>query len=281
MATFTNVATLSYNGSVTNSNVVTGTITEVLAVTKTAVTDNYIAGDDVAYVISILNNGNTNLSALTVTDDLGVFLIDDTAYTPLEYKENSIKYYVNGVLQAAPTVTSGTNLVISGINVPANGNAVIVYEATVNEFAPIITGSTITNTVSVTGSGLTPVEGSETITVREYVSLSITKAVSPTVVTDNSQITYTFVIQNFGNIPVELGSDIVLSDTFDPILTNISATLNGTPFSDTNYTYSEVTGQFATDPGTISVPAATFVRDDTGAVTQDPGVAVFTITGTV
>lgn len=37
MASFTNFATLSYNGGTTNSNTVTGELLEALTVTKTAV----------------------------------------------------------------------------------------------------------------------------------------------------------------------------------------------------------------------------------------------------
>ena len=42
MASFTNFATLSYNGGTTNSNTVTGELLEALTVTKTAVVKNYV-----------------------------------------------------------------------------------------------------------------------------------------------------------------------------------------------------------------------------------------------
>ena len=61
MATFTNQATLSYNGYTTNSNVVTGEILEVLSATKTAVPEEYRAGDALTYVVSIVNSGTTPL----------------------------------------------------------------------------------------------------------------------------------------------------------------------------------------------------------------------------
>ena len=53
MATFTNQATLTYNGTTTASNIVTGEILEVLSAQKNAVVDAYTAGDDITYVISI------------------------------------------------------------------------------------------------------------------------------------------------------------------------------------------------------------------------------------
>ena len=57
MATFYNQAILSYNNSVTNSNIVTGELLEVLTAAKTAVQGSYRVGDDVTYVISIVNSG--------------------------------------------------------------------------------------------------------------------------------------------------------------------------------------------------------------------------------
>ena len=280
MATFTNIATLSYNGNVTNSNVVTGTINEVLTASKTAVTDSYTDGDKITYVISLINGGNSPLTNVTVEDDLGVYLVDDTALVPLDYTEGSLRYFINGVLQSVPpTVTLGTSLVISGVTVPANGNTTLVYEAIANSYAPLESGSQITNTVTVTGDSITSVEASETITVRDAADLSITKALSPTTVTDNSQLTYTFVIQNLGNTAVEAGSDIILSDTFDPVLSNLSVTLNGTPFD--AYSYDETTGLFTTNEGSLTVPAATYTRRENGVIVTDPGVSTLVITGTI
>ena len=44
MASFTNMATLSYNGSQINSNVVTGELRDALTITKTAVSGGYRPG---------------------------------------------------------------------------------------------------------------------------------------------------------------------------------------------------------------------------------------------
>ena len=46
MAQFTNQAQLSYNDSVTNSNVAVGELLEVLSATKTAVISEYGRNDD-------------------------------------------------------------------------------------------------------------------------------------------------------------------------------------------------------------------------------------------
>ena len=49
MASFTNIASLIYNGNTINSNIVTGDIRQTLTATKTAVRANYAAGNVVTY----------------------------------------------------------------------------------------------------------------------------------------------------------------------------------------------------------------------------------------
>ena len=73
MAQFTNQATLSYNGSVVNSNVAVGEILEALSAQKTAVRETYVAGDTITYVISLRNAGAAAWTGLTVSDDLGAY----------------------------------------------------------------------------------------------------------------------------------------------------------------------------------------------------------------
>lgn len=284
MPTFTNQATLYYNNNVTTSNIVTGELLEVLSATKTAVSDNYGANDTVTYVISIVNSGATPYNNLTVTDNLGEYLFNETELVPLTYEEGSILYYVNGVLQASPTVTSTVPLVISGVNVPAGGNALLVYSATVNEFAPLGTSAEIVNAVTVTGSGIAaPIVATETINVANEPSLTITKSLSPTSIVGNGPLTYTFTISNTGNAAAEATDNVIVTDIFDPALEIQSVTLNGEALVlGTDYTYDEATGSFATVAGRITVPAATYTQDEaTGIVVVEPGVTVLTVTGTV
>ncbi len=144
MATFYNQATLSYNGNVTNSNIVQGEFREVLSATKTAIMNDYTAKDDLTYVISIVNAGSTGVTGLTVTDNLGAYEWNGGELVPLTYVEGSLQYYLNGELQPVPTVTAGNELVVTELSVPANGNAMIIYEAVANQFAPLGQGAGIT-----------------------------------------------------------------------------------------------------------------------------------------
>lgn len=75
----------------------------------------------------------------------------------------------------------------------------------------------------------------------------------------------------------------MITDTFDPVLSNISVTFNDTAWRETtNYTYDETTGLFATLAGEITVPAASYTQDPvTGAWLVNPGVSTLVITGTI
>lgn len=284
MATFFNQATLTYNNTTTLSNVVTGEIVGVITAEKTAVSPNYTAGGDVTYVISIVNSGSVPYTGLTLTDDLGTYQSGELTLTPLTYKEGSVKYFVNGILQEAPTVASLSPLTFTGISIPAGGNAVIVYEADVNLFAPLGADASITNTVNVSGGGLTnPVTATETVGTLIGPLLSITKELSPVSVPENGEITYTFTIRNTGNEAIVATDNAVITDTFDPAIDITSVTYNGTPWAEgVNYSYDETTGIFTTLEGQITVPAATFTQDPvTGEWITTPGTATIVVVGTV
>ncbi len=285
MATFTNQATLSFSGGTVNSNIATGNIIETLSLTKTPVLATYEPNDNVTYVINLINSGGAALTNLTLSDNLGLY--QTTAGTnvyPLTYTAGSIKYYINGVLQTAPTVTAGPPLTITGITIPANSNAAIVYSADVNEFAPLATASAISNEVTVTGAGITtPVTADASVTAASAPTLNIIKTVDPVNVTQNSRVTYTFRIQNTGNTPVIATDNAVIRDVFNPILSDIAVTFNSAAWTaTTNYTYNTATGLFETVAGQITVPAATYTQDPaTGIVTVTPGESVLTVTGTI
>ncbi len=284
MAIFSNQATLTVGGVATNSNIAFGEILEALAVTKTAVEAGYGPGGAVTYVVSLRNTGNTDINGLTVTDNLGAYTLNGTTVYPLSLVETDVRVFVGGVPQANPNISAGPPLVIGGINIPANTDAIVVYQARVNNFANPAVGGTINNTVTVTGGGLTtPITATETISAIAAPQLSIEKSISPNQVVENDRVTYTFVIRNTGNQAVVATDGAVITDTFLPILTDLVVSFNGVAWTEgVNYTYNQATGEFATLPGQVVVPAATFTQSQTtGAYTVTPGTATLVITGTI
>ena len=134
------------------------------------------------------------------------------------------------------------------------------------------------------GDGInTPITVTETVTANGTPKLSISKAVTPTTVTENGTLTYTFVSENTGSAEAAASANIAVSDTFNPVLNPITVTLNGTTLAaGTDYTYDTATGVFATVPGKITVPAATFTQDTTtGVWTVTPGTSELVVSGTV
>ena len=254
-----------------------------LAITKNPILQTYGYNDTVTYVINITNSGTTALTGHSLTDDLGAYAFGTGTLVPLTYIDGTVNYYVNGVLQPAPAVVAGPPLVVSGLNIPAGGVALVIYQARVNEFAPLAQGASITNTATVTGAMGQTATASATIAVINEPDLAITKALEPAVISPEGQLTYTFTILNYGNTEAVATDNVVVSDTFEPILSNVSATYNGTPWTEgAQYAYNDATGEFVTSIGQITVPAATYVQDaTTGAFVTVPGQTVITVTGTV
>ena len=283
MASFTNFATLSYNGGTTNSNIVTGEILEALTAVKTAVSANYSAGDRITYALSLVNTGTAAITDYTVTDNLGGYTVGANTVYPLAYNAGTVRYYINGVLQTAPTVTAGPPLTVTGLTVPAGGSAMLLYEAAVTDYAPLGTEAVITNTATVTGGALTaPVTATATVEMEPQVLLRISKALCPAVITETGRLTYTFVIENTGSLPADAEDAITLTDLFNPRLSAITVTLNGTVLAEgTGYTYQPATGAFATVPGQITVPAAAYAQRTDGTWAVTPGTTTLTVSGTV
>lgn len=284
MASFYNQARLSFRGRVTNSNVTEGEVVSRVSITKQAVSSDYGPGDGIIYAVTLINSDSVEKNDITLTDNLGRFTPPGSSdeVIPLSYVTGSVLYYQNGVLQPAPTVTAGDELIISGIDIPAGGNVLILYEVRANEYAPLGLGASITNRARITGCDLCDELSDEaTIPTRNEADVSIAKAISPQTVSCGDELTYTFIIQNSGNTAVVATDNLIVYDTFNPALENIIVRLNGVELvKGVSYSYNEATGEFSTLGGAIPVPAATFVRDnETGVITTTPGVAILTVRG--
>jgi len=279
MAIFTNQAQITYNGRTVLSNIAQGEIIEPVAITKTALGDTYFSGDTKAYVVTLTNTSQSTLTNVTVTDTLGSFVSGEETYYPLTFT-GPILLFINGEPSGSITPSETSPDITYVIpSIPAGGNVTVVYDTLVNSFAPLATGSVITNVATASGGGIiTPISASASITARGEALLSVTKAVTPTSVTDGN-LTYTITIENSGNT---VADTVTLTDVFDPILSNISVTLNGAPLtSPGGYTYDQSSGLFTIPSGVISVPAATYVTGPTGELEVVPGVAVVTVSGMV
>ena len=284
MAIFSNQATLTYNGNSTNSNVAYGEILDILSVTKTAIEESYTPGSVITYAVSMRNTGNTALNGLTVTDNLGETDNAGTPAYPLTYEPDSATLFIDGIPQGAPAVTPGPPLIITGINVPAGGDAVLIYQARANNYAAPFDGAVIENTVTVNGNGIsTEATASASVPVATAPLLTISKTITPSQVVDNDRVTYTFIIENNGNRDVVATDIAAINDTFDPILSDLTVTFNGAAWTQgTQYNYEPTTGLFTTVPGQILVPAATYTQDPvSGIYTVTPGIATLTVTGTI
>ncbi len=282
--TITNQARVSYQfndrvGSAL-SNIATAVLNDPLSAAKNSVESEYRPGDTVTFAISFVNSGAA-LTNVTVTDDLGTYAIGTGEETPLTFVSPAL-LYINGVYSGNPVAAvSGDSVVFTVPSVPAGANAVIVYNALVNDAAPLAVGSQITNTATISADGLTvDATASNTITAEEYADIRITKAMTPTGVVDGSQITYDFTVYNYGNTEA---TGIVLTDRFDPAPTGITVFINGDVVDPADYTYAGGLLTLPAGSGTeLSLPAATLIQDPvTGEITVVPSTLDITVTGTL
>lgn len=285
MAIFTNQAQLSYDTETLNSNIAIGEIQAALTIEKNVLSGpTYGIGDTIVYQITISNAGDTDISGLRLTDSLGSYSFQAMTLYPLTYQAGSIQLFLNGVLQASPTVSATQPLIVTGLSIPANGTVQLIYRATVNQYAPLALGGQIQNVVTLTGCALTEtLTASETITAESGPSLIIAKSMVPVPVIENGTLTYTFVILNTGNTAATAADLVTVSDLFSPILHDITVSLDGAYWTTpAQYTYSEATGQFNTVPGQITVPAATYTQNTTtGVWSMTPGSVTLLVSGTL
>lgn len=280
-----NQASIAFNYGTSSgtavSNVATATLLDPLAADKRALGETYRGGDTVTYVLSVQNNGTATLSGVILVDDLGSYTVGGETVTPLTYTNQAV-LFVDGLFVREITGTLGENNVTFTIDSLApDSNANIIYNAVVNEFAPLTAGSTITNTVSVRAAGIvTPIMASETITVQEYADVRIEKDMRPDPVSDGDMLTYTFTITNYGNTDA---TEVVLTDTFNPAPSNITVSVAGDVVPPEDYTYTGGVLTLPTGEGmSLTVPAATVITDPTtGEVGVVPGTLVITVMGTL
>lgn len=281
MAIMTNQANLTYTYGTTTASVLSN-LAETewntsLSVEKRALEEAYREGSTLTYLVSLKNSGASAIENLVVTDNLGAYTpAGATApVVPLTFSGNAA-LYVNGVFSEELTpVEAEPGVQFTIPSIPAGANALLIYQATVNGFAPLAAGSEITNTVSV--GDTEPLTASASVPAAEYADVSVEKEMAPNPITDGSTLSVIFTIKNRGNVEA---TDLILTDDFPLSLSDVAVTVNGTPTTDFTFEGCSFTLPSGTQ-GTLSVPAATFTQDETGAVSVTPGVLTVTLSGTV
>ena len=268
--------------STANSNTTTTTLLDEysLLATKEALISSFRPGENITYVVRIVNNGRGDLYSVTVNDNLGGL---PSGVYPLTYLTGSARVYINGSAGVAvtPVIASGSLTFELSNPLTPGSSAIIVYMAQVNTALPVSV-NTITNTAEVTASGgsttgqIVKASPAPTATIsREaYADLSIYKAADKVSVTSGDTLTYTFTLTNTGT---EAASDVVLTDNFAPNFTinSVSVTSNGVTV---NYPASE----YDVANNTITLPNATGTPIIVPAATSaGSGITTITIVGTV
>ncbi len=287
MAIIENFATVRYtSGGVTNtavSNLAEVELEASVNLTKASLGSTYGDASLLTYVLTVQNTSGAPLTNLSLEDDLGTFLSDTLELTPLTYGGNAI-LLINGqdaTTQLSVDATQPSVLVFTIPTLAAGATANIVYDALVNNFAPLTLDSSIVNTVTLSADAeCASATASATVNVENGANVTVFKQMSPNPVICGDTLTYLIRVYNYGNAPAE---DVQITDTFDPAPTNITVTRNGVPLVATDYTY--VNGVLTLPPDGRpgdTVPAATFTRDPvTGEVTTTPGIVEYIITGTI
>lgn len=273
----TNQATVTYQSGrdekKASSNIAAATLEGPLTVSKNVLGNIYRQGAEITYLLTTMNNGTTTLDHITISDRLGT---EENQPAPLDYVGPAI-LYVNGNIDNRLGVQVDHHQVIFTIpTLSPQANALIIYRAKPNAYAPLACHSTITNAASWQADTVNEmISDHVSVQVASEADVQVIKTMYPNPITAGSAVTYTFHLSNSGNIPAQ---DIVLKDNFTPPLTDITVTFNHEILPSTGYTYED--GVLCIE-NRLFVPAATYTRENDGIITTIPGTAIITVSGTI
>ena len=282
-----NFATVSYtSGGITEtrvSNIAEISVESAVGFTKTSVGNTYRDNSILTYILTVTNSSGSDITGSTITDNLGTYTFGTTELTPLTFVSPAVLLINGQDVSAQLVVDSSTpgSLVFTVPTIPAGTTANIIYKAQTNDYAPLATDSTITNTSTFeSNSECADTTATATVSVANSANLSIIKQMCPNPVICGDTITYTIKIYNYGNTAAE---NVVLTDDFNPAPTNITVSRDGILLLGTDYSYVNGTLTVPSAGGPpISIPPATFTQDPTtGIITVTPSVVEYTITGTI
>ena len=222
------------------SNIATASLLDEFSIvgTKGVLNTSYRPGENLTYYVQVENNGTSSLYNVTVSDDLG------GAGNPLTYVEGT-GYLENDGVFTQITPTSTRPLVFTLPEPLTSGERVNIIFLTRVENAPVDEEVTsITNTATISANSGSPtgaivtVDPSPTATIvlDDFANLTITKSVSTDTITAGVPFSYTFVLENSGNLPAE---NVVLTDVLPEgfVISSITATTDGvsTVYDTTDY----------------------------------------------
>lgn len=274
-----NQANISYQYNQTNanvsSNIVETTVLDLYGITATkiALQNTYRLNENITYITRIENNGSDDLYNLILQDDLA-----QNHLTPIETSVTLIKN--NETIQLVPSHPFILN--IPGTLSPEEVIYIIYVAKVNNNLASDITTLTNTQTITARGGGVTrPLVSvtpnpQATITKVNYADLTIIKSTDKETIMSGDNLTYTFHIENSGNITAE---NVILTDYLPAgfTITSITSETNNitTTYNPNEYTFDTPT-RLLTLPNTVGTPIQ--VPPSMNSIN---GKTVVKITGTV
>ncbi len=245
-----------------------------LSAVKTSQNSNWRPGENLTFNISITNDGIEPLYGVSVQDNLGDEL--------LSYVAGSARMLRNNVLTGVtPTSTSPLTFVIPN-TLLASETVTFSYVAKVrsdisNDIAEITNEATVVgHETSISGSTITVIPSpSLTLPKASYAEVRIMKSVDKENIREGDTLTYTFELENSGNLEA---SNVVIEDDLPSafVINSVKSLTNEveTVFETTDYSLDENNKLIlpTSITKTISVPART---------TSGNGLTIVTIVGTI
>lgn len=285
-----NTASLTFEfGSQTGcafSNTASANLLESLTMQSNSLGSNYFWGSTVIYIINVRNNSTSESKNLEISDNLASYSSQgndsNTSLTPLEYDSPSF-LYIDGNLYSEISPEIKTDKIIFKISsIPANSNITLIYKLTVNQYAPIYPGSTLTSTITLNYEGAeNPITSQILLTAEEKADVKIIKNMHPSSISIGEELTYHFFLYNYGNTNA---SNVTLTDTFSPIpnITSIQVDSKDLTFSDYSYLNGTLTVPSYGSSFNLSIPAAEFTTNSkTGLITANPGTTHVVVKGKI
>lgn len=269
------------------SNLASVILQSPITVSKTSLNNSYYIGDEIVYVLTIKNNMNSNINQMKIRDDLGSYCLNNNPVpiTPLDFVGIAL-LFIDGVFSTEITpAIHNSHITFRDVTIPPKSSAMLIFKTKVNTKAQFLLGSYIKSTT--TFHLYEHIDNSETICtslvtkVSEKADVQIVKSMHPSPILNGDEITYNFIIYNYGNLEA---TDVIIKDEFNPIPIISKVILNSCELMPSDYNFKS--GTF-TIPASqtqlpISIPASEFLQNQkNGITTINPGMASISIIGTL